>query len=1387
MPDPDCVKMMALGDQQFAVGTLYNYAEDIIVPNMLLWDPDDVANSIVVKTETKKNVKDHSMATEQTSDDDEDDETEHRSWLSDLGMDDHAAISLMTGILRPSSGGAWQYAADWADWKAETFGRKAEVAVHCCSSSKKVSAVDSKTQLEIICHPEKIMKSGATHVVVAVTYGLEAFCIFSRQQPKSNTTTNDDDEVIERMRIYARIFADRLMDDRNHLEADQDQEGDEEDGGQCFIPLDLQCILYSDLNQVKNGAKSWTSKPVAEQYEACRAVMRHPVNKAIPVKVLLYPLGKLMPNVEGKLKIPPNVRDVSPNLVLRCQMIWNRLQRIRWDTDDLIDDLRGYHCKPLMTYKRIMEFGELITKYVGVLLKALAQWTISVRRGEITEEDVMAKKIKAVETQSPFLPNELKCWLNRRKQQIKTFKKLDQLPNVRLVSGVKNLKKELRNGNKGSYAVVISLTFGMPDALVNDMKSYVEKKCWTKDDCWTERDRKAEAMMESSTLTHCRKMFVAAQEFSNWVTNNNSDNTNVQYIILYDERIGVGEISPSTKIYDCGTGTALKFNSTFESNFTIPKAPGPVTVEKNHRGVITLSWTTEEEIEQSKFLLQYRNVGGSGERWDSIQHHSKSITINYLQSEESYVFRVAAVTPGGRSPFGPVSCEVTIDPVCPPPSELLCRYVTDTSITISWSHQFNSGGVETVAEEDEDNSEKDEDEYSGYNDYDDDEDYDQYYDDTENQEAEVTISSYSIDCWMGGSRHESTFIQRSTTEKTITLEPLVPGTDYYVQVRAVCTDATGSNFFSKASQILETKTLREAERAALVVRRESQKCSTAKDIDLYQIPLKRQRGVQTQGVGHYVFGESKEPYPAGKRRQRTILMLGATGSGKSTLINAMVNYMLGIEWNDDFRFKLIDEPADKSQAHSQTDLVTTYDLYEMKGSRLNYSLTVVDTPGFGDTRGLEKDKKIMQQIQDYFQCRHGIQQLDAVCFVVQSSLPRLTSTQKYIFDSILSIFGQDIKDNIRLMVTFSDGALPPVLGAVKEAGIPSPMDPATGLPLHHKFNNSCFFETNKGDVRQAYFDMAVSGFDEFFDDLSRMESKSLALTREVLSERKRLESLVEALKQKNDIKLTLLDELEQVKKILVQNEDQMDANKVFEFERLVPKATDISGTGQFTTNCQKCRTTCHFPCRQAHDVDKHRCSVMDRFGNCIICKCPWNVHFNQKYRYEMVKEKVQRSSDAIRQQYQGAKNEAITNEQLLKNIQKESDECKVQLRELKQAANPCIQRLNKIALRPHSSSVPDYIDVMIAAEKQEHRRGYQKRIANLNDLRQMADITAKLFHNNSKSKIMRAGRFLWKNRMSLWVSYSGRLLTLVCCLLPGLFWNASPVESWVMARTKCNI
>jgi septin family protein len=93
-----------------------------------------------------------------------------------------------------------------------------------------------------------------------------------------------------------------------------------------------------------------------------------------------------------------------------------------------------------------------------------------------------------------------------------------------------------------------------------------------------------------------------------------------------------------------------------------------------------------------------------------------------------------------------------------------------------------------------------------------------------------------------------------------------------------------------------------------------------------------------------------EPDFLATRPGKTILVVGATGSGKTTLINAMVsNYVVGVEWDDPFRFVLVDEVV-RGGALSQTLGVTTaYDLHYRKGFRISFSLTVIDTPGFGDT------------------------------------------------------------------------------------------------------------------------------------------------------------------------------------------------------------------------------------------------------------------------------------------------------------------------------------------------------------------------------------------------------------------------------------------------------
>ncbi|KAK7925148.1 hypothetical protein WMY93_007458 [Mugilogobius chulae] len=126
--------------------------------------------------------------------------------------------------------------------------------------------------------------------------------------------------------------------------------------------------------------------------------------------------------------------------------------------------------------------------------------------------------------------------------------------------------------------------------------------------------------------------------------------------------------------------------------------------------------------------------------------------------------------------------------------------------------------------------------------------------------------------------------------------------------------------------------------------------------------------------------------------------------------------------------------------------VTVYRLNYQDGFQVNYTLTIIDTPGFGDTRGIERDQLITEQIRELFTAASGVSDIDAVCIVVPSSLPAPHA------------IAEDIEENIRVLVTFADGQRPPVLEAITASEVPCPKK--NKIPLHFKFNNSALFANN---------------------------------------------------------------------------------------------------------------------------------------------------------------------------------------------------------------------------------------------------------------------------------------------------------------------------------------
>ena len=172
----------------------------------------------------------------------------------------------------------------------------------------------------------------------------------------------------------------------------------------------------------------------------------------------------------------------------------------------------------------------------------------------------------------------------------------------------------------------------------------------------------------------------------------------------------------------------------------------------------------------------------------------------------------------------------------------------------------------------------------------------------------------------------------------------------------------------------------------------------------------------------------------------------------------------------------------------------------MRRGMIDFNLEIIDTPGFGDAKSLEHDGKLKERIRQLFtnKGRKGISQLNAICFVVPAGNVRLTAVQKYIFASMMSIFGKDLEEKIYVFSTYADAKDPPGKGALTEYNVPH--------ERMLKFNNSALFantthtnkDRNDAEFLKMFWDMGKRSFKIFFDDLKKEEPVSLQMSSDAL-------------------------------------------------------------------------------------------------------------------------------------------------------------------------------------------------------------------------------------------------------------------------------------------------
>ncbi|KAK9952917.1 hypothetical protein ABG768_016945 [Culter alburnus] len=465
------------------------------------------------------------------------------------------------------------------------------------------------------------------------------------------------------------------------------------------------------------------------------------------------------------------------------------------------------------------------------------------------------------------------------------------------------------------------------------------------------------------------------------------------------------------------------------------------------------------------------------------------------------------------------------------------------------------------------------------------------------------------------------------------------------------------------------------------------------------------------------FGERDKNKP-----HKIILMVGETGSGKTTLINVMINYMLGVQREDKVWFEITDDQSDhRSSVKSQTTIITVYEFY-LQESKTH--LTIVDAPGYGDTRDIEMDKEIAMRFLRLSESAEGVHDIDAVCLVMNSTQNRLSDRQQYIFDAVQSLFGRDIAENIVLLFTHSDGGHPKnALKAVKEAEIKCAENDKK-KPVYFLFNNrqvqtsdeKCddeeYDEEHEHTLQQSWrrSDRGMTGFFKFLDSV---KPKTLKMTQNVLQKQKNLEANISNLQSRVHMMELKQNELKQTQKALEKNKKDVENNKNFEFEVEVPykEKVDIDpSVAKAAMCCTVCEENCHYPgCWWAKNP--LWCEVI-KDGHCRVCtnKCHYSKHVKEAKIYVTKIKKEKRTYEELKKKYE----DTIGNsESLVKKLKEELQELEAGKIKLVNEAFHCVETLQMIALNADSLIILRNIDFLIEKLKEINEPEKVKTLENI--------------------------------------------------------------------------
>jgi len=478
-------------------------------------------------------------------------------------------------------------------------------------------------------------------------------------------------------------------------------------------------------------------------------------------------------------------------------------------------------------------------------------------------------------------------------------------------------------------------------------------------------------------------------------------------------------------------------------------------------------------------------------------------------------------------------------------------------------------------------------------------------------------------------------------------------------------------------------------------------------------------------------GKPSENFDPAKKYY-TLLIDGERGVGKTTLLDAFVNFLTGMGYGDTWRYKLANENhmMDKVGAKSQTTEITYYYITDARPNipeSKRIHIKIIDTPGLGDTGGMEEDERILKKFKELFETE--LEEVDYMLAVTRASEARWTHRAKYIYDQIQQLFGVDALGRFILMCTFDTG------GECLAASTMLPQMQCFRQDQYFTFNNQGIYtpKENANPMTKELWDMSMHSVEVFINWIrdQNLPPMSLSQARAVIETRDYLRASVNTAQTLISDGIQTLDSLHGVLKDIKENEDKINKNGSYTYQEKVKRMKWVVLPNQKPYQyCTTCRQLCCQICVWPAGYSESQCTYFNGGKTCPKCpnKCPKSAH----QRWADMKEQVEYEETVTRvdefkkgELANGEKGRTFAETLLNKKQEKMEAVAKKLLKDMQEVKDN-LKKLNEIALKPKVFNDEDYFNQLIKAEAERKGEGHQKRIQAMEAMRDRAKLMNQL-------------------------------------------------------------